>query len=194
MPDVNISTGYHPLPISDDIVLYEVWAKPEPVPSGSVTMAIYKSSAEKNKVDKTSEIKQWTTPFIQGTLTQSCSMLDPVILFEFNAYPDFNYVQIPQFGNRYYFVVGITSVQKNIWEISMKCDVLMTYRNNIKALTTVVERQEFKYNPDLKDDNVSIPAERIKMIRYSKIKTPFSTNESGFINNISLTVFRGEGS
>lgn len=193
VPDIKISTGYHPLPISDDIILYEVWAKPEPVPSGTVVMVLYKSSAEKNKVDKTSDIKLWTTPFIQGTLMQSCSMLDPVILFEFSAYPDFNYVQIPQFGNRYYFVTGITSVQKKIWQISMKCDVLMSYKLYIKALQAVVSRQEFNFDPDLRDENASIPAERVKMIRSSKIKSPFDvTSGQGTISNIALTVFRGE--
>lgn len=192
VPDIKMSTGYYPLPTSNEIVLYEVWAKPEPVPAGTVVMAIYKSSAEKNKVDKTSEIKLWTTPFIQGTLKQSCSMIDPVILFEFSAYPDFNYVQIPQFGNRYYFVVGITSVQKNIWEISMKCDVLMTYKQRIKAMQAVVARQEFNFDPDLRDENASIPAERVKMIRSSKIKSPFDvTSGQGTISNIALTVFRG---
>ena len=155
-------------------------------------MVLYKSTAEKNKVDKTSDLKMWTTPFIQGTLTQSCSMLDPVIIFEFNAYPDFNYVQIPQFGNRYYFVIGITSVQKNIWQISMKCDVLMTYKIYIKALQAVVARQEYDFDPELKDENASIPADRIKTIEYSNIKSPFVvTNETNQINNIALTVFRG---
>ena len=192
VPDIKISKGYYNLPSSAEIILYEVWAKPEPVPSATVLMALYKSSAEKNKVDKTSDIKLWTTPFIQGTLKQSCSMLDPVILFEFSAYPDFNYVQIPQFGNRYYFVTGITSAQKNIWQISMKCDVLMTYKLYIKALQAVVARQEYDFDPELKDENASIPADRIKTIQYSKMKSPFVvTSESNLIHNIALTVFRG---
>ena len=68
----------------------------------------------------------------------------------------------------------------------------MTYKQYIKALKAVVARQEFNFDPDLRDENASIPAERIKMIRYSKIKSPFDvTSESNLIDNIALTVFRG---
>lgn len=116
---------------------------------------LYQNRAEVNRVGKEPD---WldNVGTLSGTLRDECSLIAPSIVFEAATVPNFNYVHIPVFG-RYYFVTGIDSVAKNLWRMRLNCDVLETYKNQIWALTAVIDRQENDYNPQLNDPNV--PAE-----------------------------------
>ncbi len=111
---------------------------------------------EKTLVDKTNVLTLIST--LSGVLRESCSITSPIITIDWtnnsqiSAIPNFNYVYIPAF-NRYYFVTDITCVRNNLWNISLKVDVLMSFKTEILSQTCVVARNEFEFIPTLKDDN-----------------------------------------
>ena len=45
-------------------------------------------------------------------------------------YLDFNYCHIPDVG-RYYFITSIESLNSKLWKLSLSCDVLETYKDEI---------------------------------------------------------------
>ena len=116
---------------------------------------LYQNRAEVNRVGKAPD---WLDDagVLHGVLRDECSLTAPTIVFEASQAPAFNYVHIPVFG-RYYFVLGIDSVSKNLWRMRLNCDVLESYKNQIWALTAVIDRQENDFNDNLNDPNV--PAE-----------------------------------
>lgn len=144
-----------------------------------MTITLYNSTSEKNRLDKTDYLSVLLS--LSGTLRESCSVLNPSILFNLNDYDDIvdsneidvvdstpddvvyaiinrltgcNYAYIPDF-NRYYFITDIISIRNNIWRLNMQVDVLMSYKNQIKQLNAFVNRNEFEYNPLIVDDLVN---------------------------------------
>lgn len=134
--------------------LYEVYATYRP-PVTTFDMNLYQNSAEVNRVDKSDYLTGVGT--LSGVLRQECSMMRPTVTFTSTSVPTFNYVYIAPFG-RYYYVVSITSVSKNVWRMELNCDVLHTYRDKIRALTGVIGRQENDYNAYLNDPELPAQA------------------------------------
>lgn len=64
----------------------------------------------------------------------------------------FNYAFIASFGNRYYFITDYRIINANLIELTLKVDVLFTYRENILNSTGYIERCEFYYDRFIEDD------------------------------------------
>lgn len=138
-------------------------------------LILYNSNSEKNRLDKTNFLKAILT--LNGTLRNECSILNPSIQLELKQnikikndnlqyvkddrsnYVNYsildliigcNYAYIKEF-NRYYFITNITSIRNDLWQIDMKVDVLMSYKDQIKKLDAFIDRNEFNYNLDLED-------------------------------------------
>lgn len=111
------------------------------------TISLFKTASENNRVVKVlTDEKQ-----LSGVLRYQTSVMNPRIRIESaENIAGYNYCYIPEFG-RYYYIVDIMSVRTNVWEASMRCDVLMSYSAQIKALTGVVVRQESNPNKLLVD-------------------------------------------
>lgn len=120
----------------------EEWVDPE------TTIDCYRYGKQFNKVDKTDDLIFVTS--IKGIPRDSFSLTHPTFAFELNTVPDFNYVYIDEL-NRYYFVESITFLRYNLYLISLKVDVLMTYRRGIKNLDAFVDRNQFTYNENIVD-------------------------------------------
>lgn len=150
----------------------------------SFDIALYQNIAENNRVDKTDYLTEVGT--LSGAFRKECSLLSPSIEYQSEDIPTFNYVFIPAF-NRYYFVTSLTTVNKNLWRMDLKCDVLMTYKNGIALLTAIIARQENDYNDDLID--TEIPTEKEPTVTYQEIEnTVLNTQEKGGIHSFVLTV------
>ena len=76
----------------------------------------------------------------QGTLRDSCSIMNPSIIFEKQAVLRYNYAYIPAF-ERYYTIVNRESYRTNLWDVTFKVDVLMSFRNDIMNLNVIVDKQ-----------------------------------------------------
>lgn len=140
--------------IDYNVNFYPVFGTYRP-PTTTFDISLYQSSAEVNRVDKTDFLTNVGT--LSGALREECSIIAPSITFKQTTVPTFNYVYIAAFG-RYYFVTGITSISKDIWRMSLSCDVLMTWRDEIGALTAIVARQENSFNPLLLDSELPAQA------------------------------------
>ena len=109
------------------------------------------NNSEKNKANKS----LITVYDIEGTLRESTSIIDPVIVFDGNVtdVSKINYMTIPLFG-RSYFVTGIRSIQQGLFEISGHVDVLTTYKNELKTCQAIVKKQEHAWNLYLNDGSL----------------------------------------
>ena len=108
---------------------------------------LYKNLSEVNTIGKTLTEESVRT----GTLKDGGSVLSPSVVLTGENLSGFNYAYIPQFS-RYYFIKEITSVKSGLWEISMRVDVLETYKDSIKANTAILKRQEKIWDMYINDE------------------------------------------
>lgn len=151
-----------------------------------MNLVCYNNNSPKNKVTK--DLTELFT--LTGILREGTSMVNPTILVEKEIPPLFNYCYISEFY-RYYFVETITNVNKKLWSISLHCDVLSTYWNNIKTCECIVNRNENKRINDLRDDELWTTADSL----YSVVKfpnTPFEVETGTDIRYV--LVLAGAGS
>lgn len=100
-----------------------------------MVITLYRNNSERNCVNKTLT----SARILNGTLRHETSIKNPVITIAGDENtPFFNYVFIDEF-NRYYFITDIKSVRSGIWEISLLCDVLMSFRTDILNSYAVID-------------------------------------------------------
>lgn len=112
-----------------------------------MNIILYKNESDPIVVDK----NLTTMKTVQGNLKEDASFLNPVILLNLNTPPTANYAFIPDFG-RYYYITDYTYRGRFLWEITLRVDVLMSWKNGIKSNTAILKRQEHLFNLDLTDD------------------------------------------
>lgn len=113
----------------------------------SFTVQLMNNQEELNKINKNPS----TVLSVDGTLREETSLIDPVILIEYNGtLTSVNYAYIAEF-HRYYFITQVESVRTGLWRVYMHCDVLKTYAQGILGCQCVVARNENKYNLLLND-------------------------------------------
>lgn len=144
--------------IPDSMTFYGIYT----AVTDEFTMYFYKSTAEKNRMDKST----YLTEIIQstGTLRRATSIISPEFEFIYNKVPDFNYVYIPNF-NRYYFIDNIVSLRNNVWTLSLSVDVLMSFKEQIKECDGFIARNEFEFNNYLIDNRRSTQVNVVREIK-----------------------------
>ena len=95
--------------------------------------------SEPNVIDKTLV----SVMSLEGVLRNDSPISNPSILVETNdlSVGDLvraNYAYIPEFG-RYYYLKEVTHLRNMLWTVDMKCDVLMSFADAIKASTALFE-------------------------------------------------------
>ncbi len=171
-----------PVTWDGSLTIYEAYGTYRP-PVTTFDINLYQSSAEVNRVDKTNFLTGVGT--LSGVLREECSIIAPSITFKQTTVPTFNYVYIAAFG-RYYYVTGITSVSKDIWRMSLSCDVLMTWKDDIRALTAIIARQENSFNPLLLDSE--LPAQANQNITVTEFPAGGFSTDSAIAYPFILTV------
>lgn len=101
---------------------------------------LYVNISEPNKINKT--ITEITT--LNGYMRNDTSITNPSILIENDSFISSgaarsNYAFIPEF-ERYYYIVDATTVQSNLWMLSLKCDVLMSFKTGILSSIAIIEQ------------------------------------------------------
>lgn len=91
------------------------------------------NNSEKNKLGKSLS----NLNVFSGSLKEETSVTNPVIMMELENPTGFNYAYIPEFG-RYYFIYDMVSVRTGLWKISMKVDVLESFKNNIRGIAVIL--------------------------------------------------------
>lgn len=105
-----------------------------------INIVLSKNNSEEIVLDK--EFVEVSTEL--ATLKRDTSIINPVFLLKLDNLPDFNYVSCEEM-RRKYFVRSITSVN-GLWEIGCECDVLSTYKDQIRENKGIIKRQENAWN------------------------------------------------
>lgn len=109
---------------------------------------LYQNKSEKIKVDKSLTLITSTDIVVK----ESTSITSPVFTLSLtnDKATKFNYIYVPEL-NRYYYVTDIVMVRNNLFEITCHCDVLMSFKKDIRNQSGIIGRQENLYNLYLSD-------------------------------------------
>ena len=126
-----------------------------------MTINLYKCTAENEVVDKTS--------YMSADASTDCEMvntdiLNPVLKLSSN-FLDKNYVLIPDFENRYYFVSSIEMLRGGHMLMNCHIDVLMTYKPYILQTSCNIVRQENANSGTLTDSFYSVNNRKFNKIK-----------------------------
>ena len=132
--------------LQSNVTLYAKWVI---IDSEDFTLNCYKFSGEDIMIDKTRYLNLIGS--YSGVARDEIDILNPIITIELNEFPRFNYVYINAF-NRYYYVTNVVCVRKNLYEIALSIDVLMSYKEGLLSLDAFIDRNEFTYNSDIVDN------------------------------------------
>lgn len=139
----------------NSLTLYEQYG----TPSQDYTkfdVNLYHNNAENIVLDKTGYLT--SVGMLSGALRENCDLYRPSILVELPELPTFNYCYIGIL-NRYYYVESIQSVRYTLWQVNLKCDVLMTYKTQLLGLNAFVARSASHYNPYITDKQLPMRPE-----------------------------------
>lgn len=116
------------------------------------------------------------------------SVITPHITLDGNEFTEvtrINYAYIPRLG-RFYYVRDWRLSTGNICTMELEVDVLMSFKNQILGITTLIDRQEFIYSPYIIDNELLTQVQR--KLTYKKIGSLGSPSDSYF----ALTVTGGD--
>lgn len=116
-----------------------------------MTITLYRNESEKNKINKTLT----TVDTLTGTLRDSSSIINPEITIEYDNPTGFNYCYIDEF-NRYYFVTNITVINNKLLKLSLKVDVLESFKTSILAQNIIIDKSTSNVDEYLPDDNLIV--------------------------------------
>lgn len=102
------------------------------------TISLFKTVSENNRVVKVLTDEK----HLSGELRNQTSVLNPSIRIESaDNISTYNYAYISEFG-RYYYITDIVSVRTNCWVVSLRCDVLMSYKDEIQGLNVILNNTQ----------------------------------------------------
>lgn len=145
-----------------------------------MNIKLYSSNSDINRVDKTSFIVLKKS--LEGTLKEETSVINPsIVVTSDSSILNANYAYIELF-KRYYFITNITSIRNDLWRIDLKCDVLMSFKDEITNIKCLVARNENNYNSLLSDKKVVVQ----KNVNYEVVvssENPLFESTSVAVNN-----------
>lgn len=113
-----------------------------------MTYNLYQYDGEHTVLDK-----QLGTPEVRtGSFRGNYSIMTPMLTLN-GSYSGQNYVEI---NGRYYFVTAVDQERTDLYTLSLRLDVLMTYKDKIKALPCVVRRNGVWSNTDMYDPDLGV--------------------------------------
>lgn len=129
--------------LDETVTLYAIWR------AETLDVILQRNASDSNHVDKSIT----DMVMLSGYLKQPTSILNPVLLVSgiLDYVVTANYMTIPKFGNRSYYITEVKSIRNNLIEIHGRVDVLYTYRNILRQQTAIIHRQESRYNLYLND-------------------------------------------
>ena len=97
---------------------------------------LYNTKSSNNTLDKVLENE---TEFDIKFKAQA-SRTQPTVVLYSETMIDFNYAHIPDF-NRYYFIENVEVTPNKIYVISLRCDVLESFKEDIKKSSGYINQQ-----------------------------------------------------
>lgn len=142
-------------------------------------IVLQSTTSEKNRMDKTiTDIATYS-----GTLRTDTSIVDPVFLVECDLanVVHANYLTVQAFG-RSYFINNIRSMRAGLVEFTCHCDVLSSFKTQIRQNHAIMHRSERNWNLYLNDGSLKMTQ------RPEKIVTEHFSNELAFVNHFSYVL------
>ena len=99
-------------------------------------MKMYNTSDSNNTINKTFSNETEFNIKLKG----DTSITRPIVVLHSDSIILFNYAYIPEF-NRYYFIDKIELFPNGIYNISLKVDVLESFKNDIKNSKGLISKQ-----------------------------------------------------
>lgn len=112
---------------------------------------------------------------LEGSLRDDSSIVNPVIMFKSDEVMKFNFCYIPKW-QRYYFVRDIKSYRNDLYIVTMECDVLMSFKNDISNCQVVVDKQTESVNGDEYIDDGSLVSDNFSFNRIYNFARGFNDN------------------
>lgn len=104
-----------------------------------IDVKFYHTNSPNNKLGKTLSDENIISCAFKG----NCDILNPVIVVKSDSFFDYNYCYIEQF-KRYYFISDVEILPNNVYTLTLKVDVLDSYKEEILASQCdIVEQKEF---------------------------------------------------
>lgn len=100
----------------------------------------------------------------EGQMRDECGIMTPVIRFQSQEVMRYNYCYIPEF-QRYYSVSSVNAFRDQFYDVSMTCDVLMSFRGDILQLSAIVDKQSDYNNGDEYIDDSSLVTDNMMFCR-----------------------------
>lgn len=117
--------------------------------TSDLKMYLMTNFLEKNRLNKEGGLS--LIKIVEGTFRDETNVVNPSILVELDTFPKtLNYVYISLL-DRFYYVTNLTLVNKNLYEIELEEDVLMSHQSEIYIQKVFVERNENEYNETFPD-------------------------------------------
>ena len=92
--------------------------------------------------------------FPECVLKENTSVTTPIIFIQTDTnLSTYNYCHIPEFS-RYYYITNISSVRNGLWQLNLKVDVLMSYKDNFDKFEIIIERSSTDFSKYLNDDEI----------------------------------------
>lgn len=99
---------------------------------------MYNNSSDSNMMDKTLNNMVEYPVKIKGTI----DILRPIIHMNLKEQFIYNYCYIPDF-NRYYYIDSIEIFPNNLYELRLKCDVLMSFKDSIIGSVGLLKKKVY---------------------------------------------------
>lgn len=122
----------------------------------------------------------WGNPITSPISRDNISIRTPVIILNgYDIHPQNNYARVLWDGDpdyRYYFVTDIEKMTGNRTRLTLKIDVLETYKKYIGALSVVAERATSNVNRYIADSVQKTSARPMVQFKQFNGATPFISN------------------
>ena len=131
----------------------------------------YKNTSDNNVLNK--NITLISTYNIK--LKDECNIMTPSILIHGDISNDINYAYIEKWG-RYYYVRDKKSLNNGIYEIFLKVDVLMSFKEKILNLQCIIDKQQDSTNINKYYDDGSFTVSSKEFIETINFPNGFNDN------------------
>lgn len=124
-----------------------------------MTIELYKSTAEPERVDKSGYLTDKIT--LTGDARESVNKMAVSIRIQYSGeLLGYNYAHIPDLG-RWYFIRTDTIERNNIHRLDMDTDVLYSNKTDILATEAIIARNQTEFDTRLIDDRLKFHALKV---------------------------------
>ena len=152
-----------------------------------MNITLMTTESPNNMIDKTVTI---VADYSGAVARVNLSVENPVLILEESVanIMSANYCYIAEF-HRYYFITDKTTDVNGLWTISLKVDVLESFKYDIYQLKGIVQRQKDNYDMYLRDDKIPVGARKTVAVR--QIGTSIFPISSSNVPSVVMLVLGG---